>query len=100
MQLHEGFPEGMRFIGARKLKGSDVMLLLSSMEARNWLNGTEITKAFLAGFNSMSKIWTPILTVIAEYVPVSFQPAERGAICSVKQEGGLERGSIKNATWI
>ncbi|KAF9488962.1 hypothetical protein BDN71DRAFT_1341487, partial [Pleurotus eryngii] len=93
-------PEGMRFMGARKLKGGNVMLLLNSMEARNWFSGTEVMKAFLAGFNGTSTIRTPMLTVIAEYVPVSFQPAERGAILSVEQEGGLERGSIKSAAWI
>ncbi|KAG5219520.1 hypothetical protein IMY05_C4855000100 [Salix suchowensis] len=37
--------------GGKEVEGRDVMLLLSSTEARNWLNGTEITKAFLAGFN-------------------------------------------------
>ncbi|KAF9491488.1 hypothetical protein BDN71DRAFT_1398288, partial [Pleurotus eryngii] len=55
---------------------------------------------FLAGFNGMSKLQTPMLMVVAEYVLVSFNPAEREAILSIKQEGSLERGSVKSTAWI
>lgn len=100
IQLIDGYPGGTRFLGARKLKGGDVLLILNSAAAQNWLSNTDIAKAFLAGFNGTSKMRTPMLTVVAEYVPVSVNPTEKGAILSIEQEGGLERGSIKSAAWI
>ncbi len=100
VQLIDRYPEGMRFLGARKLRGGDVLLILNSAAARNWFSNPDIAKAFLAGFNGTSKMRTPMLTVVAEYVPVSFNPTEKGAILSIEQEGGLERGSIKAAAWI
>ncbi|KAF9489002.1 hypothetical protein BDN71DRAFT_1512532 [Pleurotus eryngii] len=97
IQLIDRYPEGMRFLGVRKLKGSDILLILNSAAAWHWLSNTDITKAFLEGFNSMLKMRTPMLMVVAEYVPVSFNPMEKGNILSIEQEGGLERGSIKFA---
>ncbi|KAF9493770.1 hypothetical protein BDN71DRAFT_1344481, partial [Pleurotus eryngii] len=82
------------------MKGGDVVLTLNSAEARRWLSQEDVTEGFLAGFNGTSKMRTPMLTVVAEYIPINFNPNEKGSLLSIEQEGGLDKGSIRSAGWI
>ncbi|KAG5220447.1 RNA-directed DNA polymerase from transposon X-element [Salix suchowensis] len=43
---------------------------------------------------------TSMLTVVAEYVPINFNPNKKGSLLSIEQEGGLDKGSIRSAGWI
>ncbi|KAF9490684.1 hypothetical protein BDN71DRAFT_1511091 [Pleurotus eryngii] len=93
-------PSDIKFLGARRLRGGDVTLLMGSAESRLWLSQTLATEAFMAGFHCMSKVRTPMLTVVAEYVATRFAPGDQGSLRLIEQSAGLQEKSIKSASWI
>ncbi|KAG9221604.1 hypothetical protein CCMSSC00406_0006763 [Pleurotus cornucopiae] len=92
-------PAEVTFVAARKLKEGDTMLLMNTPEARQWLCAGNMD-AFTAGFDAFSKARAPMLTVVAEFVPVGFNPEDQGELRMVERDAGMEKGSIETAAWI
>ncbi|KAF9495115.1 hypothetical protein BDN71DRAFT_1496099 [Pleurotus eryngii] len=97
--LRAAKPEAVVFVAARKLKGRDTVLLMNTVEARKWLCDGNLD-TFIEGFNVSSQIQAPMLTVVAEFVPVEFRPDDQGEIQMLERDTGLETGSIKKASYI
>lgn len=92
-------PEAVSFIAAKKLKGGDTLLLMNSVEARRWLCSGNLA-AFMEGFDASSRVRTPMLVVVAEFVPVAFEPNDQGELRMLERDSGMSKGSIKEAAYI
>ncbi|KDQ26828.1 hypothetical protein PLEOSDRAFT_1105726 [Pleurotus ostreatus PC15] len=92
-------PESAAFVAARKLKGGDTVLLMNTAEARRWLCSGNLNR-FIEGFDTSLQIRAPMLTVVAEFVPVEFRPDDQGEMQMLEHDAGLEKGSIVEAAYI
>ncbi|KAF9495625.1 hypothetical protein BDN71DRAFT_1391049 [Pleurotus eryngii] len=55
---------------------------------------------FLSGFDANSRLRAPMLTVVAEFVPVDFDPDVMGELQVIERAIGMDVGSIKAAAYI
>ncbi|KAL4253648.1 hypothetical protein AB1N83_014462 [Pleurotus pulmonarius] len=93
-------PDGTRFLGAKRNPNGSCTLVMSTIEARRWLQETGVLDAFMARFDGSSTATTPMFTVIAEYVPIDFDPTLANAKKDIEEAGGLSRGSIHRAAFL
>ncbi|KAF9499983.1 hypothetical protein BDN71DRAFT_1576979 [Pleurotus eryngii] len=100
IQLIEECSNSLKFMGAQKMKGEDILLILNSAEARRWLSQEDVMKGFLAGFNGTSKMRTSMLIMVAKYILINFNLNKKGSLLRIEQEGGLDKGSIWSVDWI
>ena len=88
------------FVGARKLHNGGVIYEMGSTEAAQWLKGKTNMTNFLQVFSATSIIKHRAYSIIAEYIPLTFDPTERGQIAEIKRVNGLNPDDILSAKWI
>ncbi|KAK6971538.1 hypothetical protein R3P38DRAFT_3242282 [Favolaschia claudopus] len=91
-------PHDARFIGATRNRSGGWILHLNTTAAATWLK-KEI-EDFLAAMGGTSVYKERFLSVVVQFVPVSFNPTERGALQAIEADNGLQSGSFGNARWI
>lgn len=90
--------EGIEFIGAICLKHGGVILRLNEEEAATWVKDNR--EKFLAKMGGSLELKDRACTVVAPFVPVSFDPSESNSIRLLESTNHLPVGSIISARYI
>ncbi|KAJ7117898.1 hypothetical protein C8R43DRAFT_901794, partial [Mycena crocata] len=93
----EAPPEGGAFVGAEVRKDS-VLLHLKSTLAADWLRAN--IPFFLTAMGGTSVYKQRLYNVVVQYVLVSFDPNQAGALQVVEGDNNLRSGSLAKAHWI
>ncbi|KAI0650232.1 hypothetical protein C8Q79DRAFT_1006517 [Trametes meyenii] len=94
-------PEGLSFRGARKLRNGMVAYDMDSPRSADWLKQPDVMKSFLSCFDGgQSKLKPSAYYVIAEFIPVAFQPTDSVALRRVEHNSGLTEYDILSGRWI
>src|SRR5882724_198543 len=93
-----GGPEGARMIGARKLRNGGVVYELSDPEAAKWLRWECV--AFVVNFGGMSMLKERVVTIIVQFVHISYNPDVLAESQKVEHDSRLEAGAIVSMRWI
>ncbi|KAJ6561060.1 hypothetical protein DFH09DRAFT_921379 [Mycena vulgaris] len=91
-------PSGARFVGATIQRSGAVLLHLNSEAAAEWLK--QDMPSFLSAMGGTSIYKEHLLNVVVEYVPVSFDPSQDGALHVVEGDNGLPSSTLVKARWI
>ncbi|KAJ6521979.1 hypothetical protein DFH09DRAFT_847493, partial [Mycena vulgaris] len=75
-----------------------MLLHMNTTDAANWLKRN--MEAFLSALGGTSVYKERLLNVVVEYVPVSFDPSQDGALHVVEGDNGLPSGALAKARWI
>ncbi|KAF8231878.1 hypothetical protein L208DRAFT_1274819 [Tricholoma matsutake] len=88
----EDKPDGTRFVGATKLRGAagGAMYEMNSEEVVDWLKEGDVMKAFIAKMGSTADYKAQTYEVVMDWVPVTFDPQQIGALEMVEQSSGLQ----------
>jgi hypothetical protein len=92
-------PEGLRFVGARKLARGSIVLDLNSTEAVIWLQDKNIREDFIKHFGSMSTVWSREYKILAQFVPILVETDNTETIAQIEVDSGLNRGVIQQMMW-
>ncbi|KAI1793214.1 hypothetical protein LXA43DRAFT_886116, partial [Ganoderma leucocontextum] len=91
-------PEGAKFTAAKVLRNGGTVLELESAEAAEWVReNAEGMEKWLGG---EAKMKARTMRVVAEFVPVTFNPGDEGLIREVETAAGIREGAILSAAWI
>ncbi|CDO68068.1 hypothetical protein BN946_scf184347.g5 [Trametes cinnabarina] len=93
-------PAGGGIEAARVLQHGDMVLTASTAEMARWMLRPAVATAFSRKLGLRAQIIERSYRLVAERVPVSFDPADQAAIRDVEQRNGLQAGSITRASWI
>ncbi|KAJ7762505.1 hypothetical protein B0H16DRAFT_1311730, partial [Mycena metata] len=86
------------FVGATLQRSGSVLLHTSSTEAATWLKAN--IESFLSCMGGTSIYKERLLNVVAQYVPVSFDPSQDGALRILESENNIPSGVLAKARWI
>lgn len=96
-------PEGLCFVGARKLARGSVVLDLNSTEAASWLWDKNVKEDFIKNFGSMSIVRNREYKVLVQFVPISVNMEDPRGITHIEHiesDSGLSQGVIQRMTWV
>jgi hypothetical protein len=89
-----------KFVWARKLRIGGVIYEMDTAESAKWLKREPNMASFLQVFSATSVIKHHAYSILAEYVPLSFDTNERTHLAEVERDNGLETKGILHARWI
>ena len=95
---HESIPEGLRFTAAKVLHNKGVILELPTPEMVEWLYGH--TTAFEEVLGLEARIRPRPFKVVAEFVPVGFNPQSETYWRQVEDDMDAPKGAITEMRWI
>jgi len=93
-------PPGTAFIGAKKLKNSNVLYQLNSMDAGYWIKQTDVQKAFITNYSGTSNIQNKLHYVIAEFMPTTFNVGSSYMHTKVEEDSGISNNMIAFSKYI
>ncbi|KAF9494570.1 hypothetical protein BDN71DRAFT_1393037 [Pleurotus eryngii] len=73
---------------------------MNMTEARQWIQERNVLNVFMAHFDGLSTVLTPMFTIIAEYVPTDFNPKALNAMKKIKEAGGLPGRLIHSVAFL
>ncbi|CDO77456.1 hypothetical protein BN946_scf184864.g3, partial [Trametes cinnabarina] len=85
---------------AKTLQHGDIILTTSSTEMACWFLKLAVAKAFLWKLGLWVQIVECLYKLVAERVPVIFNPADQAGLHSIEECHGLQAGAIVQADWI
>jgi hypothetical protein len=88
------------FVHAKKTAGGGVVLVLKTEEAAEWLRSERVMTRFTKELGGLVTAGAALCMVIAEYVPISFDPGATYAFARIEEDSGLETGSMREARFI
>jgi hypothetical protein len=88
------------FVHAKKTAGGGVILVLKTEEAADWLRSELVMTRFAKELGGLVTAGAALCMVIAEYVPVTFDPSATYALLRIEEDSGLEMGIIREARFI
>ncbi|KAJ7707388.1 hypothetical protein B0H17DRAFT_1191894 [Mycena rosella] len=91
-------PTAARFLGAVIQRSSAVLLHLDSAASAEWVRANKA--AFLASFGGTTAFKDRFLNVLAQYVPLSFDPSQDGALHVLESDNNLPCGELGKTRWI
>ena len=94
----ESIPEELRFTAAKVLRNKGVILELPTPEMVDWLYGH--AAAFEEVLGTEASIRPRPFKVVAEFVPVGFNPQVEAHWRQVEESTGVPKGAIVDARWI
>ena len=100
LKLVEDIDVLIQFIGARKLHNRRVIYKMGTAETAHWLKSNANISKFLQVFSATSVIKQHSYLVIAEYIPLSFNPTNQLHLTDIENENRLEPEGILSACWI
>ncbi|KAJ7351175.1 hypothetical protein DFH08DRAFT_694764, partial [Mycena albidolilacea] len=80
------------------LRGGGISLHMNDDAATSWLKAN--MEEFLGRMGGTSVYKERLCNVLVRFVPVSFDPAARGALDVVSDNSGFPRGALTKARWI
>jgi hypothetical protein len=92
--------DDIKFLHAKWTAGGGAILVLKTEEAAEWLRSAEVMNRFVKEFGGTAMAGAILCMVIAEYVPVSFQPDMDYAIAQLESDSSLLKGAIREARYI
>jgi hypothetical protein len=92
--------EDVQFIHARKTMKGGAILVTRTEEAARWLKREEVITHFAEKMGGTIHARADLCMVVAEYVPVTFEPELYSAFGQVEKASGLEKGAIREARYI
>jgi hypothetical protein len=93
-------PDNIDFLHARRTAGGGVVLVMKTEEAAEWLRSEKVMPRFARELGGMTTAAPTLCMVIAEYVPVAFNPETKYALESVERDSGLAAGAIREARYL
>jgi hypothetical protein len=92
--------ESIQFIHARKTAKGGAILVTRTEEDARWLKGEAVINHFAEKMGGTILARADLCMVVAEYVPVSFDPELYSAFGQVERESGLRKGALREARYI
>lgn len=93
-------PPGTAFVGAKKLRNGNIMYLLNTHDAGNWINQTEVQKAFMESYGGSANIQSSLYYVIAEFVPTTFLEDSTFTHLKIEENSSLSRDTLIYSKYI
>ncbi|KAL7281859.1 hypothetical protein ACG7TL_003324 [Trametes sanguinea] len=93
-------PAGGDVEAARVLQHGDIVFTASSAEMARWLSRPAVARAFSRHLGLRAQIIERTYRLVAERVPVTFDPASHTALREIEAQNGLQAGAITRADWI
>lgn len=91
-------PDGLNFVGANRLRNGGVVFLLNTERAADWIK--ENTRDFLDGLGGEFIFKNRTYNIIAEFIPVTFDPTLEGELRHVENLSGLREHSFSDAKYL
>ncbi|KAJ7021658.1 hypothetical protein C8F04DRAFT_972372, partial [Mycena alexandri] len=91
-------PADATFVGATLQRSGSVLLHMNSTDAATWLKAN--MPSFLLEMGGTSVYKERLLNVVVQYVPVSLDPTQDGALRVLESENNLLSGSLVKVRWI
>ncbi|KDQ52755.1 hypothetical protein JAAARDRAFT_112888, partial [Jaapia argillacea MUCL 33604] len=91
-----------RFVGLVRLHNGGILFELNSAEAADWVRSNEVREHFLRQFNENASMKSRTFSLIARFIPLSFQPDIPSALREVKEANSdrIASGSLVRARWV
>jgi hypothetical protein len=93
-------PQYTSFIGVKKLRNGSVLYQMNSEESAAWLQCPDIQKSFMAHFGGTSNTCNKLFSVIAEFVPTTFDAGSSFAHAKLEEINLLKYGSVAFSKYI
>ena len=93
-------PEGGRIDHAKIIRTGSVVFTMSSVGMARWLLTPEVAAPFAIRLGLSARVVDRTYKLVAERVPVSFQPDDPAALREVEAAHDLRSGAIIRAYWI
>lgn len=93
-------PEGLMFIGARKLAGGDTILQLESNTSARWLRKPDVLKAFNGYFGNTSTIAPRTFPLILEFIPIFANITEEAELREIETTNAIPTHSLRDGRWL
>ncbi|KAJ7042935.1 hypothetical protein C8F04DRAFT_945129, partial [Mycena alexandri] len=88
----------MKFLGAITQRSGAMVLHMNTTEAADWLKAN--MEAFLASLGGTSVFKDRLYNVVAQFVSLSFDPSQDGALHIVEGDNNLPSGALAKMHWI
>ncbi|KIM79465.1 hypothetical protein PILCRDRAFT_10302 [Piloderma croceum F 1598] len=92
-------PEGLRFVGTKKLARGSVVLDLNTMEVATWIRDKDVKNDFIKCFGSMSIVQNCEYKVLVQFVPTTVDTEDARNINCIESDSGLSQGVIQRMSW-
>lgn len=93
-------PSDLKFIGARKLSGGDVVLDLNNNNSARWLKQTEVLKCFNEHFSGTSKVMARTFPLILQFVPIFADITTEDELRQIEAINELPPNSLQEGRWL
>lgn len=94
-------PAGTEIVAATVLRNGGVVLEFGAQEGADWIRETKArSAAFASKMGTAAEVKGRQYKVVAEFVPVRFNPDDAGVLRVIEERGQLPVGSITYARWI
>jgi hypothetical protein len=90
----------VKFLHARKTARGGAILVVQTASAATWLKEEGNMEIFSHKMGGALSARADLCMLVAEYVPITFEPDEMTAVEQVEVDSGLPRGTIKEARYI
>lgn len=102
MMAREGLtpPNDTQIEAAKICARGDVVFTMSSANAARWLLRTHAATAFSRKMGGTARLVERTYKLVAERVPVEFDPADQASLRQLEQAHELRQGAIVRADWI
>ncbi|RDX51330.1 hypothetical protein OH76DRAFT_1454912 [Lentinus brumalis] len=93
-------PEGIKVLAASVLPNGGVVYEFESADSAAWVKRDGILEVFERGLGVGAQVKPRYYKVVAEYVPVSFEPDNPYDLTVVESENNIMHGNVVAARWI
>ncbi len=93
-------PEGIKVLAASTLSNGGVIYEFESAGSAAWIKRDGILEEFERGLGVGAQVKPRYYKVVAEYVPVSFEPENPYDLTTVESENDIQHGNLVAARWI
>ena len=96
----EDRPDDTKFVGAKRMRNSNILYQLNKREAANWLKRPDVQKAFTTHYGGMSNIRNRLFYTLVEFVPTTFEAGADYAHARVEDDSGIASNAITYSKYI
>jgi hypothetical protein len=90
----------IKFLHARKIGRGGAILVTTTEEDAAWLRQEGTMSMFAEKMGGAVSARADLCMLVAEYVPISFDPVPFTALGQVERDNGLEKGALREARYI
>lgn len=93
-------PKNLRFIGARKLAGGDVILDLNDNKSARWLRQADVLKSFNDFFGGTTTVAPRTFPIILQFVPIFAEVTNEAELRQIEAINELPQNSLRDGRWL